>query len=315
MAGLTQHTINTPYMVGPVHCYSGMLAGELVLFDTGPPTPEAERYLRDHIDLKELRHVIITHGHIDHYGLAFWLEQNSNATVYLPYRDCLKIANHEKRIEGMYRLLASLHFHQQALDELRRIFESGLLFPPFPQKFLVAEKDLPQRLAITTLNCPGHSQSDLVYFGEDWAVTGDTLLRGIFQSPLLDVDLESGERFNNYQVYCRTLVKLAGLINRRILPGHRQTIAGIDTTLLFYISKLLQRVAQLRPYKDEENLMVTIEKLLGEPIKDAFILYLKASEIVFMKDLLAKPELLRRALEDIGLFDQVRELFAAAVEH
>jgi len=315
MAGLTQHTINTPYMVGPVHCYSGMLAGELVLFDTGPPTPEAERYLRDHIDLKKLRHVIITHGHIDHYGLAFWLEQNSDATVYLPYRDCLKIANHEKRIEGMYRLLASLHFHQQALDELRRIFESGLLFPPFPQKFLVAEKDLPQRLAITTLNCPGHSQSDMVYFGEDWAVTGDTLLRGIFQSPLLDVDLESGERFNNYQVYCRTLVKLAGLINRRILPGHRQTIAGIDTTLLFYISKLLQRVAQLRPYKDEENLMVTIEKLLGEPIKDAFILYLKASEIVFMKDLLAKPELLRRALEDIGLFDQVRELFAAAVEH
>jgi len=313
MAGLTQHTINTPYMVGPVHCYSGMLAGELVLFDTGPPTPEAERYLRDHIDLKELRHVIITHGHIDHYGLAFWLEQNSDATVYLPYRDCLKIANHEKRIEGMYRLLASLHFHQQALDELRRIFESGLLFPPFPQKFLVAEKDLPQRLAITTLNCPGHSQSDLVYFGEDWAVTGDTLLRGIFQSPLLDVDLESGERFNNYQVYCRTLVKLAGLINRRILPGHRQTIAGIDTTLLFYISKLLQRVAQLRPYKDEENLMVTIEKLLGEPIKDAFILYLKASEIVFMKDLLAKPEMLRRALVDIGLFDQVRELFAAAV--
>ncbi|RPH37490.1 MAG: MBL fold metallo-hydrolase, partial [Desulfobulbaceae bacterium] len=274
MAGLTQHTINTPYMVGPVHCYSGVLAEELVLFDTGPPTPEAERYLRDHIDLKKLRHVIITHGHIDHYGLAFWLEQNSDATVYLPYRDCLKIANHEKRIEGMYRLLASLHFHQQALDELRRIFESGLLFPPFPQKFLVAEKDLPQRLAITTLNCPGHSQSDLVYFGEDWAVTGDTLLRGIFQSPLLDVDLESGERFNNYQVYCRTLVKLAGLINRRILPGHRQTIAGIDTTLLFYISKLLQRVAQLRPYKDEENLMVTIEKLLGEPIKDAFILYL-----------------------------------------
>jgi hydroxyacylglutathione hydrolase len=315
MAGLTQHTINTPYMVGPVHCYSGVLAGELVLFDTGPPTPDAERYLRDHIDLKKLRHVIITHGHIDHYGLAFWLEQNSDATVYLPYRDCLKIANHEKRIEGMYRLLASLHFHQQALDELRRIFESGLLFPPFPQKFLVAEKDLPQRLAITTLNCPGHSQSDMVYFGEDWAVTGDTLLRGIFQSPLLDVDLESGERFNNYQVYCRTLVKLAGLINRRILPGHRQTIAGIDTTLLFYISKLLQRVAQLRPYKDEENLMVTIEKLLGEPIKDAFILYLKASEIVFMKDLLAKPELLRRALEDIGLFDQVRELFAAAVEH
>jgi hydroxyacylglutathione hydrolase len=312
MAGLTQHTINTPYMVGPVHCYSGVLAGELVLFDTGPPTPEAERYIQAHIDLRKLRHVVVTHGHIDHYGLAFWLEQNSDATVYLPYRDCLKITNHEKRIEGMYRLLAFLDFDQRALAELRRIFESGQLFPPFPQNFLVAEKELPERLGIDTLHCPGHSQSDLVYVGDDWAVTGDTLLRGIFQSPLLDVDLETGERFNNYQVYCQTLVKLAGLENRRILPGHRHTIAGIDATLLFYITKLLQRVEQLRPHKDEKNLMLTIEKLLGEPIKDAFMLYLKASEVVFMKDLLQKPELLRQALVEIGLFDQVMKLFNAA---
>ncbi len=312
MAGLTQHTINTPYMVGPVHCYSGVLAGELVLFDTGPPTPNAERYLKDHVDLAQLRHVIISHCHIDHYGQSLWLEQNSDAVIYLPYRDCLKIANHAKRIEGMYDLLASLDFNQKSLDELRGIFESGQLFPPFPKKYRVAEKDLPEELGIKVLNCPGHSQSDLVYVGEDWAVTGDTLLRGIFQSPLLDVDLESGARFNNYQVYCATLVKLASLRNHQILPGHRKSIVSIDETLLFYLSKLLQRVEQLRPHKDEKNLMVMIEKLLGEPMKEAFHLYLKASEVVFMKDLLEQPEMLRRALEEIGLFDQVSDLYHAA---
>lgn len=312
MAGLVQHTINTPYMVGPVHCYSGLLAGELVLFDTGPPTPDAERYMRQHLDLATLRHVIVTHGHIDHYGQALWFEENSDAVVYLPYRDCLKIANHENRIEGMYRLLASLDFDKRSLGELRRIFESGLLFPPFPRKYRVAERDIPGHLGIRTLNCPGHSQSDLVYIGEDWAVTGDTLLRGIFQSPLLDVDLETGDRFNNYQVYCSTLIKLATLRNHQILPGHRQSIAGIDATLLFYITKLLQRVQQLYPHREEENLMVMIEKLLGEPLKDAFILYLKASEVVFMKDLLRQPEILRQALEEIGLFHRVRELYHAA---
>ncbi|MBU1564197.1 MAG: MBL fold metallo-hydrolase [Proteobacteria bacterium] len=312
MSGLTQHTINTPYMVGPMHCYSGVLAGEPVLFDTGPPTPEAERYLLDHVDVANLRHVIITHCHIDHYGLASWLEQNSDAVIYLPYRDCLKIANHEKRIEGMHDLLASLGFSQESLDELRQIFNSGLLFPPFPKKYLVAEKDIPDRLGISVLNCPGHSQSDLVYVGEDWAVTGDTLLRGIFQSPLLDVDLESGERFNNYQVYCETLIKLASLRDRLILPGHRKSIGSIDHTLLFYISKLLLRVEQLRPHKDEKNLIVMIEKLLGEPLREAFHLYLKVSEVVFMKDLLEQPEMLRRALAEIGLFDQVKELFHTA---
>lgn len=37
----------------------------------------------------------------------------------------------------------------------------------------------------------------LVYVGDEWAVTGDTLLKGIFQTPLLDVDLIHGGRFNN----------------------------------------------------------------------------------------------------------------------
>ena len=84
---IKQHTIDTPYMVGPVHCYTVKIKGELVLFDTGPPTDKARRYLREHVDLRSLQHVIITHCHIDHYGLASWLEKETEATVYLPYRD------------------------------------------------------------------------------------------------------------------------------------------------------------------------------------------------------------------------------------
>lgn len=312
MAGLTQHTINTPYMVGPVHCYTGMLAGELALFDTGPPTPEAERYLRENVDLANLRHVIVTHCHIDHYGQAHWLEQNSDATIYLPYRDCLKISEHNRRMAEMYHLLADLGFSRTYLEGLQQIFDSGALFPPFPKKFKIAETELPERLGIESINCPGHSQSDVVYAGEDWAVTGDTLLRGIFQSPLLDVDLDSGERFNNYAAYCSSIVKLAGLRNKKVLPGHRKNIAGIDATLLFYISKLLGRVEQLRPYKDEKNLITLIDRLLDGRMQDTFHLYLKASEVVFMKDLLSEPEMLRLALEEIGLFDQVGELYHAA---
>ncbi len=68
-----------------MHCYSIELAGELVLFDTGPPTAEARAYLQRALPLKRLRHVIVTHCHIDHYGLAAWLEREYGATVYLPY--------------------------------------------------------------------------------------------------------------------------------------------------------------------------------------------------------------------------------------
>ena len=51
---VTQHTINTPYMVGPVHCYTTEIDGALVLFDTGPPTEPAKEYFLNH-DYKRVR--------------------------------------------------------------------------------------------------------------------------------------------------------------------------------------------------------------------------------------------------------------------
>ncbi|GAB6190483.1 hypothetical protein JCM39068_02320 [Desulfocastanea catecholica] len=313
MTKLTQHTINTPYPVGSVHCYTGVIAGELVLFDTGPPTPEGRRYLLENIDLAQLKHICITHCHIDHYGQAHWLEKNCRATLYLPYRDCLKLTGHNRRMGEMYQLLGDVGFDKAYLDRLQQIFDSGVLFPPFPKQFLVAEEDLPARLGIEMLACPGHSQSDLVYVGEDWAVTGDTLLRGVFQSPVLDVDLETGGRFKNYEAYCGSIVKLAGLEGKTILPAHRKRVESVKKVLVFYISKMLGRAEQLSPYRAEENVMHLIDTLLEGRMKEIFPIYLKASEIIFMKDFLNQPELLRRALEQIGLFDEVAGLFHAAI--
>ncbi len=310
---ISQHTINTPYMVGPVHCYTAELGGDLVLFDTGPPTPQGQRYLQEHIDLDRLQHVVVTHCHIDHYGQSFWLSERSDAAIYLPYRDSLKVLHSEERMQKMYGLLSKMGFSQGFLDELGEFLTRNVLFPPFPKQYLVAEQDIPAHLGIKVLSCPGHSQSDLVYVGEDWAVTGDTLLRGIFQSPLLDVDVETGARFRNYEAYCAGLIKLAGLRDKRILPGHRHTVDSVDAIFLFYISKMLLRVEQLRPYSRGENVAEIIEKISGGSVKNVFHVYLKASEIIFMQDFLEQPEMLRASLEDIGLFDDLAEHFCRAV--
>ncbi|NOY14159.1 MAG: MBL fold metallo-hydrolase, partial [Deltaproteobacteria bacterium] len=86
-----------------------------------------------------------------------------------------------------------------------------------------------EQLGLSFLSCPGHSQSDLVYLGEDWAVTGDVLLRGIFQAPLLDIDLDTfSGRFDNYGAYCSSLCRMTELRDRRILPGHRRDVDSLD---------------------------------------------------------------------------------------
>jgi 2,4-dienoyl-CoA reductase (NADPH2) len=308
----TQHTINTNYPVGPVHCYSAEISGELVLFDTGPPTNEAKQFLQQHLDLHRLRYVLLTHCHIDHYGLAAWLESEYGCTIYLPYRDSLKIARHSERLDGMAAVLGEIGFDHQFMEAFRTDLDSDSVFPKFPQQHKVVEQEMPEELGVEFLNCPGHSQSDLVYVGADWAITGDTMLREIFQSPLLDIDLLSGQRFRNYDAYCDTIVKLATLRGKQILPGHRGYIHGVDYNICFYTGKFLDRARLSRQFSLEMTAPQVVETLFGKTIKEPFQIYLKASEIVFIRDFLAEPTRLKTALEQIGLFPQLAEAFELA---
>jgi len=303
---IVQHTFDTPYPVGPVHCYSAELSGELVLFDTGPPTPAARSALQERLDLSRLRHVVCTHCHIDHYGLAAWLEQEFGATIHVPYRDALKIDRHAERLPAIGELLYRSGFSRDYIESYRVIMEDGTVFPVFPRRMqVIEESDLPARLGFEVLPCPGHSQSDLVYSTSEWAVTGDVLLEGIFQSPLLDVDLETGERFNNYLAYCRSLANLGRLRDRRICPGHRETVVSVDAVVLFYVTKLLERTQRIRPELESGSLAEIVQHLFGDTARNPFHLYLKASEVVFMLDFLADPLQLKTALQGINLFEPV----------
>ena len=308
-----QHTVETPYMVGPVHCYTLELGDDYILFDTGPPTEAGRAFLLNHVDLSRLTQVIVTHCHIDHYGQAAWLAENSDARIYLPRLDILKHEQRERRMSTLFALMTDLGFDDSYVETLRQRFIKAAMPSLFPRRCLVAEEDLPLNLGVEVIGCPGHSQSDLVYTGNGWAVTGDTLLRGVFQSPLLDADLENGGRFRNYQAYCGSIVRLAALRSKKILPGHRQHVESVDQTLLFYLNKMLRRVGHLLPHLSDRSVAEVIHDLFPS-LNDAFHIYLKASEIVFMKDFLANPTMLMSALDEIELYQPLANLFHEVTE-
>ena len=308
---MRQFTVPTPYPVGDVHIYTDEVDGELILFDTGPPTAEALACLKANVDLERLRHVFITHCHVDHYGLADYLSKNSNAEIYLPRKDAIKIKHHQKRLDGIEGVLQEIGFDTLYVEQFRQTVISAGVFPSFPQRYqIVEESDALERLGFSFLNCPGHSQSDLVYLGADWAITGDTLLRGIFQAPLLDIDLDSfSGRFDNYGAYCSSLFRMKKLRGRRILPGHRQDVDSLDAAILFYVEKLLERAERINKYADEDDVSAIVHKLFGPAMDNPFHVYLKASEIIFMLDFLKRPQRLREALIHLELFDRVAEQF------
>jgi len=299
-------------MVGEVHFYSAETAGGLTLFDTGPPTRAGEAVLRSGIDLSRLRYLFISHCHIDHYGLVNFLLDHSPVEVYLPRKDALKLVRHEERIERIAGLLRGYGFSASFVKELRDTFSGDKVFPEKPRNYRIVE-DSPEiaELGIDWFAAPGHCQSDLVYLVGNCAVTGDLLLRNIFQAPLLDLDLESfSGRFRNYDAYCDSIVKLAGLRGMRIMPGHRESVEGVDEAILFYVTTLLERSAKLLPYRGLP-LTEILERLFQGRLTEPFLLYLKASEIIFMLDFIENPALLKSSLERIGLFERVAEPFAA----
>ena len=307
---MLQHTVHTPYLVGDVHFYTTELDGALALFDTGPPTPEGGDALRSSVDLGRLKYLFITHCHVDHCGLASYVLENSSACVYLPRLDALKFASHADRMACIEGLLSRYGFGAEFVRQLRDSFARHNVFPAKPGRYRIVEESAELKgLGIDWLACPGHSQSDLVYLVDGCAVSGDLLLRDIFQAPLLDINLETfADRFRNFDAYCASLGKLAKLRGLRIMPGHRENVGGVDAAILFYVTTLLERSAKLLPYR---ALAVNeiVERLFQGRLTEPFHVYLKISEIVFMLDFLDNPAQLRRSLEGIGLFAEVAELY------
>jgi 2,4-dienoyl-CoA reductase (NADPH2) len=310
---VVQHTVMTPYMVGAVHYYTCELPDGLALFDTGPPTEEARLIVSESIDLTRLRSIFITHCHADHYGLAEYLRSISGAALYLPRKDVIKLQRHEERMARMTELLGGYGFDTASVRGIKESFDRNRLFATTPTQFRIVEEcpGLSEK-GVQWLACPGHSQSDLVYLIDDSAITGDLLLNDIFQIPLLDVDYGNfRERFRNYDAYCASLDRLVLLRGRQIKPGHREQVEGVDQSIRFYVTTLINRAKKLRKLRGL-RLPELVERLFNGRQVDPLLKYLKASEIIFIWDFLDDPDQLQRALQRIELYDGLSEFFHQA---
>ena len=110
-----------PNFIGYVYVVLG--AGEPTLIDTGSGYGDSTRHVLEgiqsvHDDFNEsitredIRRIIITHGHIDHFGGLVHLPKNSQAKIGIHTLDRRVITNYEERVVVTNRLLR--FFIQQA---------------------------------------------------------------------------------------------------------------------------------------------------------------------------------------------------------
>src|SRR5947199_268678 len=140
-----------PFPVGPVNAY--LLRGDpLTLVDTGPKTVEAQTALERGVAaagarLKDIRRILLTHGHTDHAGNAAWVAQRSGAPVHVHEGDRAKVSGRRWVLEhvktfltqaGLADSVVESFFEQiqalrQYLDPLRPKDAGGYLRGAVPQ--------------------------------------------------------------------------------------------------------------------------------------------------------------------------------------
>lgn len=294
-----KHTVDTIYTVGPVNFYIFQLSGKRVMFDLGPNSPNVYEYYQKNIDLESIDAIFITHCHVDHYGIINYVKQKSKAKIFFPKYDYIRNKNFEKVIEGTCKILVDEGFSKDTLfkiEGLIKYFESEL---PHIEDGYIVEDNIEEirSMGIEVIYAPWHSQSDLIYILNNYAVSGDVFLEEIVSTPLLSVDLNNFEkRFSNFDAFIETIIRIKNIEDKIFLPGHKDEIKNIGDVIFFQINKFIERAKKIGDQLKNKNIFNLVFDNIESIANDPYALYIKASEMFFLRDYEFNKENLHEAL-------------------
>jgi glyoxylase-like metal-dependent hydrolase (beta-lactamase superfamily II) len=259
-----QITLPTPFPVGPVHSY--LVEGDpLTLIDTGPQTPEALAALQaglacHGVVLADIRRVIISHAHADHYGLVGAIIAASGAEVWAHplaqplvegwtsyqapreqfWLDLLLAAGvpdePARRTAGLYRGMKQFITHAP----VTRLLEEGDVIGLAGANWQV-------------LHCPGHADNLICLYqpGDRLLLGNDHLLAHISSNAIVGPPpLGKTERPRPLVDYWTSLCRIYGMEIALVMPGHGEAVADvrslINSRFRFYEQRLARLQSELR---------------------------------------------------------------------
>jgi glyoxylase-like metal-dependent hydrolase (beta-lactamase superfamily II) len=248
-AGIRRLTIPTPFQVGRVNAYL-IEDSPLTLVDSGPNSErslqELERGLATHgYKVEDVELLVITHQHVDHFGLAATLAQRSGAEVaalegLAPYLREFETAT-ELDDRFAQRVMLRHGIPADVITTLRAVSASFRTWGAAVEVTRPVRDGEELRLRDRTLRVlhrPGHSPSDTVFLDESRATmfAADHLLANISSNPLLARPLDAGPDFTGPRPralidYMASLQRTREMDLSLVLSGHGPPIADHATLI------------------------------------------------------------------------------------
>lgn len=243
-AGIWRVPLPLPFGPQAVNVYFVPCEGGWLLVDTGMPAEACWQALLEAVsftglDPARLRHIVLTHMHPDHCGLAPRLRQLTGALIWLHNEDAHLLRQWKHSLQLRRRLEEALEaagtpelFREAVLaahDEVVR------LVPPFePDRLLAGDDSFPTAAGpLRAVHTPGHSPGHCCLFAEEKGLlfSSDHVLESITPH----AGWLPGE--NSLARYFASLAHVAALGATLVLPAHgapfsdlASAVANIEAT-------------------------------------------------------------------------------------
>jgi glyoxylase-like metal-dependent hydrolase (beta-lactamase superfamily II) len=239
----------------------------VVLVDTGSGSESSNAGLEAGLAaagvcLADLTHILLTHGHIDHYGGLAYLRERTRASIGVHELDLGTITTHEARLAILSRkleaFLTQAGIPAERRAELLAMYRfTKALYHSVPVDFTYEARDMrigPFELLHVPGHCPGHVALKL----DDIVFCGDLVLEHVtpHQSP------EELTPFMGVRHYLDSLSVFGRWADGAslILNGHDEPIMDLPAQIAAVRTNLSRRIDQTLEGLSEPRTLVQVTK-------------------------------------------------------
>jgi glyoxylase-like metal-dependent hydrolase (beta-lactamase superfamily II) len=258
LAALGIHRISIPIPFleagGPVNAYAiEDRDGGLLLFDSGLGSPQAEAAMAEGLarigrSPADIRRIVVSHGHIDHYGGAAGLLEQAGHPVRVEAhpRDVHKMAEGYPRwideVPAYAAFFARLGVPAEVMGDAWRQVKDGFTrarrIPRVEPLDLTVPLEL-RHVTLEAMHMPGHTPGLVCLYDREHRLflSDDHLLEHVSPNPLIELGAD-GEEWRPLVAYLDSVMRLHALEVDLVLPGHATPFgdhrAVIERLLAFY---------------------------------------------------------------------------------
>jgi glyoxylase-like metal-dependent hydrolase (beta-lactamase superfamily II) len=189
------------------------------------------------VGLNSIERILITHGHIDHYGQAKRLSSLSGAPIYIHSKEYGRIRSFIHSLGFIKSILLRNGAPETLVNEAIHYMESAqIMADSLDEAFFLDDGDsiLFKSMSWKTIHCPGHSPGLICFHWPEKKIlfTGDHLLKEITPNPILNVpEYRPPFRYPSLKDYLNSLEKIERLDLSLLLPAHGEEIHDVKALI------------------------------------------------------------------------------------